>query len=311
MRLTRQAAFAIALVCGLLAGILAWVWVKQQKKPVPKPPETVQIPVPIKAIPPQVDLKAEMFKTATFDRDKVPNNAIPSMPGLEGHISLTQLPADQPVRVTEVAVKSEKLGMAYGIPQGLRGMCIALDVVGTVGDFVQPGNRVDVLVSFEKDGNTVVRTVVQDVLVLAKSSSTNIAPPPTEEGKGGTKNSPPTRASSRKDIPVTLAVTPEQAQLILTSDIAGTLRLLLRPMGDNAITTLPSSNSWSLIGKLPAKSEGQAPSGGAAPLPPPTLPYGAVQPGWGAPPTQPPTAPQRPSVEVIRGSQRELVTPGS
>jgi hypothetical protein len=111
-------------------------------------------------------------------------------------------------------------------------------------------------------------------------------------------------------------VTPEQAQIIVTADSSGKLRLLLRRMGDHSILPLPSANSWTLIGPLPddkkggpgsPNPEGPRPSVSAAASirPPDVAParYGA------APTAPPPVVPAKPSVEVIRGGQRETVTP--
>jgi Flp pilus assembly protein CpaB len=165
----------------------------------------------------------------------------------------------------------------------------------------------------------VVRTVVQDVLVLAAGTSTSppqqgAADPAAPAEAGQPTNVPP----KRPDIPFTLAVTPEQSQLILTADIAGDLRLALRPMGDHGIMPLPAANSWSLVGPIPKENAGgggqSAPAAAAPPAvkaqPAPQAPPGPQGPQqWGAKPTAPaPPGPKRPSVEVIRGTQREIVT---
>lgn len=313
MRLTRQAALAIALVCGLLAAVLAWMWIGQQNKPVEKAPTTVQVPVPIQTIPPQVQLRPEMFKKVVMERTRVPATTVLTEQGFEGRVSRAELLQDQPVTAEQIAIRSNKLGLSYGLAPGQRAMSVALDLVGAVADFIQPGNRVDVLVSFSREGKIVVRTVVQDVLVLAAGTSTTPPAPAAPAAAGATKanEAPP----KRPEIPFTLAVTPAQAQLILTADIGGDLRLLLRAMGDHGIMPLPSSNSWSLIGPLPtARPAGGAPAAPAAAPVPPTAPR--VSPGlqgpqtWGTGPARPalPT-PKRPSVEVIRGGQREVVTP--
>jgi len=320
MRLTRQAALAIALVCGLLAAILAWVWISRQAKPTQVVPQKVLIPVPLKIIPAQTDLRPDMFRSVSLDRLKVPAGVVLSEQEFQGRVSLSELTEGQPVKTNQVAVRSSALGLAYGVTPGLRGVTVALDGVGTVGDFVKPGNHVDILASFQKEGQVVVRTVVQDVVVLAVGASTSVELTKEEEAKPGAK--PEEKAATparRQETPVTLALTPYQAQLILTSDIAGKLRLVLRAMGDRVATPLPSSNSWSLVGSIP-KAPSAPSTTAAAPQPtPPAQPAAPTQPGvvqgpqaFGAPPTQPPPVPgqpRRPSVEVIRGGQREIITP--
>jgi pilus assembly protein CpaB len=308
----------MALVSGLLAALFAWYYMGQQRPPKEKAPEEISIPVPIRTLPPQVDLRPEMFRTIKMAKEQVPAGVLTAVASVQGRVSLTELVKDQPVRLNQIAVRSKSLGLAYAVPEGLRGMTLLLDIEGTAGDFVKPGNRVDVVAAYQSEGHIVVRTIVQDVQVLAMGTATSIEPPKETAETTGTEQAP----ARRQETPVTLAVTPNQAQDILTSDMAGNLRLLLRAMGDRTVTTLPVSNSWTLIGKVPSKeggggggqSNGGGPSVSAAtPQPAPPSYYPGTTSGpqnWGAPPTAPPpSTPKRPSVEVIRGGQREVVTP--
>jgi pilus assembly protein CpaB len=315
MRLTRQAALAMALVSGLLAALFAWYYMNQQRPGKVKEPEEISIPVPVRTIPPQVDLQPDMFRLIKVPKEQAPAGVLSTVASAQGRVSLTELVKDQPVKLNQIAVRSKSLGLAYAVPEGLRGMTLMLDIEGTAGDFVKPGNRVDLVAAFQSEGHLVVRTVVQDVQVLAVGTATSIELP--REGEGGGNEPAPSR---RQETPVTLAVTPNQAQEILISDLAGNVRLLLRAMGDRSVTTLPSANSWTLIGKVPTKDNGSGGhnGGGAAPATTvsPSIGPPAMYPGahsWGAAPAAPPTAapatPKRPSVEVIRGGQREVVTP--
>lgn len=323
MRLTRQAALGIALACGLLAAVGAYLWIGQQSKPVEKAPETVQIPVPIQTIRPQTDLTPAMFKMVTLEKTQVPANAIVNAQDLAGKISLNELVMGKPVLAEQVATRSTALGMAYGIAQGQRAMTVALDIVSAVCDFVVAGNRVDVVAAFQREGKVVVRTLVQDVLVLAAGTATTppgpttaAAAPATPAAGGAAPAKPDNNPPKRPDMPFTLAVTPEQAQLIIAADVAGDLRLVLRRMGDHSIIPLPTANSWSLIGPLPRENQSSGPStegrGADEPAPPeaarPHPETDGVKYG-GAPTAPPPVTPAKPSVEVIRGTQREVVTP--
>jgi pilus assembly protein CpaB len=322
MRLTRQAALAIALVCGLLAAILAWVWVGQQNKPAVKAPETVEVPVPVKTIPAQVDLMPAMFKKAVIaEKGKIPTNAVLSDQDLIGRVSLSELPAGQPVRADQIAIRSKQLGMAYSLAPGQRALSLSVDQIEAVADFVQPGNHVDLLVSFSRGGQFLVRTLVQDVLVLAMGSATNApAPPPPPAATGTAAGAAPEKPAEkappkRPEIPCTLSVTPNQAQLIFLADVSGDIRFTLRPMGEKSVVPMAPSNSWSLIGTIPGSATTTggptppAPTPAAQPPPQYYGPPGALN--FGASPTSPPRpAPRRPSVEIIRGGQREIVTPG-
>jgi len=325
MRLTRQAALAIALIAGLLAALLAWMFIGKQNKPKPKAPEMVQIPVPIRPIPAGTELQTTMFELAQQQKDQLTANIVTDAQTLVGRIAVTELPEKQPIRIELVQERSARLGMAYALNPGLRGMAVSLDVVGTVGDFVKPLDRVDVLTSFKQDSQVVVRTLVQDVVVLA-IGQTVTAPPPSgtqaEETSETKKEAPPPR---KTETPVTLALTPAQAQVVLTADQAGDLRLTLRARNDNSVVALPVANSWTMVGTVP-KAQG---AGGPQQGPPSATaatPGGSAQPAGGPPPVQVggtaeaggahgATAgagsklPKKPFVEVIRGNNSEYVVP--
>lgn len=295
------------------------MWIGQQKKPVEKTPETVQVPVPIQTIPAQTDLMPEMFKKVTMQKAQVAANVVVNERDLVGRINRTELVMDKPVTAEQIAVRSNELGLAYTINRGQRAMSVALDIVGAVCDFVQPGNRVDVVATFQREGKVVVRTLVQDVLVIAAGTALN---PPAPAAAVTTTGALPAakvdpNPPKRPDMPFTLAVTPEQAQIIIAADVTGDLRLVLRRMGDHSVVPLPTANSWTLIGPLPEDKKGGGPAAPAkGPEGPPTTPAAAARTAaslanaFGATPAAPPpVAPAKPAVEIIRGSQREIVTP--
>ncbi|MBU0606386.1 MAG: Flp pilus assembly protein CpaB, partial [Armatimonadetes bacterium] len=249
MRLTRQAALAIALIAGLLAALLAWMFIGQGGKPKAKVQETIQIPVPVQTIPAGTELQVEMFQVTEQAKDLLTASVVTDLQSLPGRIAVVELPEGQPVRAEQVQERSARLGMAYALNPGLRGMSVSLDVIGTVGDFIKPLDHVDVLMAYKREDQVVVRTLVQDVVVLALGQTITSAPPAASEESSETKAEP---APPRKtETPVTLALTPAQAQIILTADQAGELRLTLRAKNDGVVVPLPTSTSWSMVGTLP------------------------------------------------------------
>ncbi|MCE5237695.1 Flp pilus assembly protein CpaB [bacterium] len=319
MRLTRQAALAIALIAGLLAALFAWMFIGQQNKPKAKAPETVQIPVPIATIKAGTELQAAMFQLGEQPKEQLTPNIVTDAQTLQGRVAVMELPGGQPVRVEQIRERDVRLGMAWALNPGLRGMAVSLDVVGTVGDFIKPLDHVDVLTAFRQDNQAVVRTLVQDVVVLAIGQTITSAPPATttEETGETTKEAPPPR---KTETPVTLALTPAQAQLILTADQAGDLRLTLRGKGDRSVLPLAPANSWSMVGQVPkpgatpTTTQGAPSASAASPQPPAaTAPAPAPAPvrtaGAGQAPQAGPKLPKQPYVEVVRGSAREIVVP--
>ncbi len=133
----------------------------------------------------------------------------------------------QPVEAGEAVVEG-KLATHRSIPAGLRAVSIhATDSSGVV-EMLRPGNRVDVQLVATNTGQQMLRTLLQNVEVLA------IAAP-----DGGRPV-------------VNLLVTPEQAEIAGLADSTGRLRLTLRNGSDAGVPTPNVISSDTLL--RPVKS---------------------------------------------------------
>lgn len=127
-------------------------------------------------------------------------------------------------------------GGSLAVPGGKRAVAIPVTEVGSVAFNVQPGDRIDILVTMDikfADGNskTITSLAAQDVLVL----NTGTAAPAKNE-----KTSPATSYVLALDVPQAMAVT-------LGSE-KGTLRLLLRNPGNKEqLTQAPIDPSVYLL----------------------------------------------------------------
>lgn len=316
MRLSRRAAFALALVLGLLAVTLAYLYIQGQGEP-EEVVQKVQVPVPIEDIPAQIDLRRDMFHQVAFAPDQIPRGAITDPEKIHGTISLDPLVKDTPVLISQVARRSTSLALAYGIPEAYRAITIPVDDVSGVADFIKPGDHVDIIAIFSSQGGeySTSQTILQDVMVLAVNASTSAPRPkaPAEgEAEGEEGAQPESRRGDAKRT-VTIAVTPHEAQIATLSNHQGNLILSLRRTGDRNFAELARTQSWSLIGSFPEKKKDV----------PDTAKLEAQQPPswtqmWGGPTAQQqqpqaatvtkPTK-RNPAVEVIRGTDRELVEP--
>jgi Flp pilus assembly protein CpaB len=290
----------------------AYFWFSRQATKKPVVATTVEIPVPIRAIPARTELGPALFQKTAFPRDQLPSDVVTDAATVQGRVSLVELPQGQPVKTGDTAPKSS-MGLAFGVKRGYRAMAVPLDLVGNVGDFVKPGNRVDVLVAFVRGQQAVVRTVAQDVEVLTVNRETGSEAPAEAGGTSADakkQGSPQGGTPRGQTTPVTLALTPAQAQVVLASDVVGKIRLVLRATGDSGVVLLPPANSWSLIGPMPKENAGAEQQTAQQPTQQPVVVNTGTPPAtaYGAPPAAP-RAPRRPSVEVIRGGQRELVVP--
>lgn len=121
----------------------------------------------------------------------------------------------------------DKTNMAFIIPSGKRAVTIAVNEVTEVGDFIIPGDNVDVIATFDEasvdiNGRKIyypkyTKVILQNVQVL------------------GIGQSMQTEKEEKGELPasVTLAVTLDEAERLVHADGTGVLRLALRPAADN------------------------------------------------------------------------------
>jgi pilus assembly protein CpaB len=162
-----------------------------------------------------------------------------------------------------VAARGET-GLAYVIPPGMRAVSIKASEVIGAGGFVQAGDRVDVIGSFDKDkmGKDEAVIVLQNVEVLAVAQTPEgdqgpATPPGVTDQVAGKVNAPavpgttptgptptatPVKPKTQPEArTVTLAVSPEQSQRLVLAEDQGRLRLALRPAKDTSTVEIPEA----------------------------------------------------------------------
>ncbi len=319
MRLPRRTAVALAMLLGLLAVAVAYVFLSGQREKIPDVPKTVELPVPIADIPARTDLRTDMFEQKSFETKKVPKGTISTAESLHGRLSLKTLKQGKVVAAKAVTMRSTSLALAYGIPEQYRAITVPVTDVTGVANFIKPGDRIDLLAIFTAEGGvaSVVKTVLQDIEVLAVNAVTT--PPEVKSEGGEEEKAKPKSRRGQEGRTITIAVTPRDAQIVALSHHAGKILMTLRRTGDGLTETLERSQSWTLVGCFPEDAGRPVEPGVGAPgradaEQPPSWAemWGAVEPGGpGAPPAAgaPTAKPKEPSVEVIRGLSREYVTP--
>ncbi len=142
-------------------------------------------------------------------------------------ISTIQIEEGEQITSSKIIPVSFGTGVSNIIPEGKRAMTLIFDTQ-EINGIITAGNKVDLLsiVEYEtknKEFEEAACIAAQDLLVL--SVGTNIM---------GTVNQD-TDETVSVNIPVTLAVSLEQAQKILLAREKGTIKIILRPLSDNVI----------------------------------------------------------------------------
>jgi pilus assembly protein CpaB len=308
MRLTRRQALAIAAACGILAAFLSYVYLKRPttSRPTPEEPR-VDVLVAARDIPKGIRVSLEDVRVVSMEQSKVPRRAIAAgediSKSVEGLVAVVPVAAGEVLTEDRIRRPSARLGLAFMVPEGMRAVTVAVDEVSGVGWLLKPGDRVDVLATFDLPDDTVItRTVLQDVELLALGSQITPAEEEQEAPPEGAKPKP----APRQQTTATLAVTPSDAQKLVLADSKGELRLALRRAGDTAYVATKTTKLSDMTGYVPKPKEEEKE--------PATVQTQQQIPPWYQPP-QPATQPAKPAgrpkdaVEVVRGSQREVIVP--
>jgi pilus assembly protein CpaB len=182
---------------------------------------------------------------------------------------ITPLAENEPILESKLASLQSGAGLPATIPEGMRGVSVAVNEVVGVAGFVGPGTMVDVLATGKVAGaqDKVTKTILENVRVLAAGQK-------IEQDKDGKPQTVPV---------ITLLVTPDDAAKLTMAATEGKIQLALR----NTIDTKSSNPAPIMEAAL------FAPAGGA-PVHMASRPHAAA-----------PSAPPTYTVEVIVGTKRE------
>ena len=322
-KINRTTALLLSLLFGLATVLLFFVATNSIRKDAqkrPEGPESTTIIVARTDITPRTLISERMVELKSVPIDKKPSGALTDFTEVSDKVATQLIPAGQTLTEMNVAPRGPSLGMSYSLPKNMRAMSVPLDPVSGVAGFLKAGDRVDVLATYTMpDQSNVTNTILQDVELLAIGSQSAT----TAQYKGGNE---PAVGGGREDpnrptveaTTATLAVTPEEMQILALAESRGKLQLALRPADDTAKNNLrPASSAEIFGGRVPART--MPPAAGPAPVqapgevvqmrPAPTYREPVAAPAPRTEPRRPAATQQSPtrSVTVIRGTQNETV----
>jgi pilus assembly protein CpaB len=166
-------------------------------------------------------LKAEMVKVVTMAKSAVPANAFSSFEEVQTRwVKNIMLEGDVLVE-KKLGPKGTPPGLVANIPKGMRAYAIDVTEQSGVSGFILPGHHVDVIRHDTNDKTQLhAETILQDVLVLAA-------------GQVFTRHEE--RAVTSRT--VTLALKPDEVDVLVAARAHGSLALALRGVNDHNLLT--------------------------------------------------------------------------
>jgi pilus assembly protein CpaB len=197
-------------------------WVQGQRAPqqvVQVQAEAVPVVVAVADLAWGTQLKPEMLTTKPFLKQSLPEGYFSGPNEINDRIVVAPLNANDPVTEHKLAPVSIKTGgVSAVLEKGKRAIAVKGDKVIGIAGFINPGNKVDVLITVKDPQRNEERTktILENIMVLATGTQIQ----KNEKGE-----------PSPVDV-YTLAVTPEEAETLSLGANEGKLQLALRSVTD-------------------------------------------------------------------------------
>ena len=269
----------VAVALGLLAATLTYTYVRSVQKVETHEVKEVGVLVATSDIPSGITVSADMVRLTQISQTALHPEAAITPGEVVGRITKTSIVQGEQILRNRLLPAGVRPSLSFAIPSGKRAVSVAVNEVVGVAGFVKPGDRVDILATMDTSDRdtTVTSTVLQDVEVLA------IAQDMEEQ----------VDKKPKVTTTVTLAVTLAEAQKVTLAEETGVLRLVLRPV-------TAANREW--VNPTTSGELAKAVTPQVAPKPVVKV---VASPQKAPRPAKPPKDHE---VEVIRGTERELVS---
>ena len=231
----------MALVFGAVATFMAMGWLKSQVQTVVRdePAKMMPVVVAAKDVPPTVALSRAQLTVRQWPQDNALAGKFSQPDEVEGRVTAIPLAAGEPVLENKLAPKGVIPGLTALLPQDKRAMTVKVDEASGVAGFLNPDNRVDVVVSVDKgdyNKDPISKVILQNLRVLGTGQR-------IEKTLGEKPQVVPT---------VTLEVTPSEGERLALAVREGMISLVLRnQQDDHTVATLGVRTSTLLGRALP------------------------------------------------------------
>jgi len=211
----------LALAFGLIAVVLVYLYVKQVERS--GGDSDIEMATVVRAtqkISPKQVITKDMVEEVEVQADFVTADMVTEMDEILGDVSVVAIYENQPIMYQMFKSEEQIPSISFQLLQGERAVTVGVTEVSGLGGNLDPGDRVDVLVSIldnEEVGVASTFTVLRDVGVMAVGQNIGF-----EEDE--TTISPTGQVSKS----VTLRVTPSESEVLALASEVGSIRLALR-----------------------------------------------------------------------------------
>jgi pilus assembly protein CpaB len=231
----------IPMLLAFFAAVLYMVILSSKEKSLSHEYEIAKVLVARGDIPERTVLKEDMVETIDIPRKFMQQDSFEwRMPSdskqIVNLVTRTRIPKGNQVTQSALVALSPESGLSVKIPPGYRGAMMPID--GDLKPLIKPGDRVDVLVTFQavmKDTGQkerVTATILQNVLVIAVG--TNLGQGMNASQFKSAAAAEEKTAQFAEHASVSLALNPTEAQYLALAikESGGDVTVVLRGLGD-------------------------------------------------------------------------------
>ena len=181
-------------------------------------------------IPANIKITADMVTLKSIPTEAVHPEAITSLDKVIGKTSNSEIVKDEQILLSRIVVDAEKATLAYRVPENMRAIAIPNSEVSGVAGYINAGDKIDILVTYDKKDIKPVSTTytqLQNIEVAAVGNAKLSA------------------EDKQKALPasITIFVKPAQAEVLAYALSNGTLFFTLRNPVDSTKSSLNFYNS--------------------------------------------------------------------
>lgn len=280
--------------------------------------KTVSCVVAAKDIDRRARLEKNMLKVVRIPKEMLHPEAVTNPDDAVGYFTEEKLFAGEMLIKPHLSKIKAPGELSYAVPAGKRAVTVAVNPASGVGNMLRPGDRVDVLshIGQQTAGEDVVFTLVENIMVLAIDDRTGL------DDEKETKIPAAGAAAQNIDYKtVTLAVSPQESNILAYAESVGEIRLSLHSAaGGNEGAFRKPLSPGAMAGlygfKIKENKQGSGAAQAAAPATQPAPsqpPVATVQPAQAAPaatqtPSPAPPADPENLIYVLRGSEMTSVS---
>lgn len=209
-----------------------------------------------------VTIEPSMLETAIIPNQYVQPQAVTSLDRIAGMVTVAPISKGEQISLSKLASDKQAGGgdLSGATPSGKRAITIVVDNIASLSGLIKPGDYVDVLAMLQiptqgSDGQTTGQMAVvplfQNILVLAVGQNT------------GGADSSGSRYAAKEDSDgnslITLALGPQEANLIAFVQEQGRIRLTMRSQADAKVEAMAPA-SWDTLFQyiMPQKQDDQS-----------------------------------------------------